>query len=151
MPPLDTVIPGSIGLLLTGGAAVWATRLLVLALSARGWTQSSGTVLSSYVQERRQRYGSYGRVRIKYQFDALGRTHSGTRVFFGDAMEGNYAVCQDLVAKYSVGAQVIVFHRPEDPAMCCLEPRADMRAWLLAPFAWVMAGVILKALLFGEP
>lgn len=147
MPPLERLLPGSVGLLLCLAAAVWATVQLALALAAKGWSQSSGVITGAHVAERRTRNGVSGRLELAYRWEAGGRTRTGTRVFFGDGLEGNLGVCRELAARYPVGAQVTVFH---SGAQSCLQPRADLRVWLLAPFAWGMAALIAHAVLFGE-
>ncbi|MFZ5446071.1 MAG: DUF3592 domain-containing protein [Myxococcota bacterium] len=147
MPPLDALIPGSIGVLLCGGAGAWATLQLGRALAAKGWPQSDGIVTAVHVEERRSRNGPSGRLHLSYRWDEGGRTRTGGRVFFGDGLEGNLAVCRALAERYPAGAHVTVYH---SGAQSCLEPRASLRLWLLAPGAWTLAALIARAALIGE-
>jgi hypothetical protein len=45
---------------------------------------------------------------------------------------------------------VTVRVHPRRPELCTLEPRADLRVWLFFVGCAVMAGVIARAVVFGE-
>lgn len=141
MPPLDEVIPGSIGVLLClGGLAVFL-RLVGLGLASKGWAETKGRVTHSVLEMRRGRNGRSYRARISYAFD--GKT--GRRIYFGDFFEANQAIAEELVKKYPVGKEIAVFH---SGGQSCLERRIDLRVWLFlfgcAGLAAVIAGTFLR-------
>lgn len=142
--PLDQLIPGLIGTTLCLAGAVGFARLALLSWSAKGWQEAPGEVVHSVVESRSSRNnGRSFRARIRYRFGST----TGARVYFGDFLEGNQAVAEDLVKRYPLGAKVTVWHAPGNPAQSCLERRADLRVWLFLVFLSGMTVVIAGALL----
>lgn len=142
--PLDQLIPGLIGTTLCLAGAVAFGRLAWLGRSASGWQQAQGEVVHSVVESRSSRNsGRSFRARIRYRFGST----TGARVYFGDFLEGNQHVAEDLVKRYPLGAKVTVWHAPGDPAQSCLERRIDKRVWLFLIFLSGMTVVIGLALL----
>ncbi len=87
---------------------------------ASTWPSTLGTVTESRIQMRSNSEGgrtSYPLVRYTYQ--VMERSYQSQKVVPGMDVGGSGA--QKVVARYPVGAQVMVYYNPEDPSEALLE------------------------------
>ncbi|HSL31612.1 MAG TPA: DUF3592 domain-containing protein [Anaerolineales bacterium] len=94
------------------------TRRKVAAAGA--WPSTLGTVEESRIQMRSNSDGgrtSYPLVRYSYQ--VMGRPYQSQKIMPGMDVGGSGA--QKVVARYPVGAQVMVYYNPENPSEALLE------------------------------
>ncbi|MDQ2692644.1 MAG: DUF3592 domain-containing protein [Chloroflexota bacterium] len=87
---------------------------------ASTWLSTLGTVTESRIQMRSNSEGgrtSYPLVRYTYQ--VMERSYQSQKVVPGMDVGGSGA--QKVVARYPVGAQVMVYYNPEDPSEALLE------------------------------
>lgn len=151
LPPLDSLIPGAIGLGLCGGAAIGCGRLALLGTLARRWPQAQGEITHCGVRRvRNRRSGTAVRTVVEYRFLVDGRAVTGRRIFFGDLVEAWLGVPEDRRRALDVGTRVTVWHHPTRPELCALEPRVDARVWVLLAAGAGLALLILRELLAGE-
>jgi len=91
--------------------------------AAQSWSSTMGTVLMSTIQIKRT-----GRSRsevpvVVYQYQVNGQVHQGQTIkageqFFNVRVMGQ---AQATIARYPVGAQVMVYYNPTNPAESALE------------------------------
>jgi hypothetical protein len=95
---------------------------------ARRWPQTPGRITKSALQARRTKFQREAtRVdnipAVEYEFTVAGRSYVGTRI----NLNTEYALVDvgAMVAKYPVGAVVMVHYNPADPVDCILDPDAN--------------------------
>jgi hypothetical protein len=116
-------------------ATVFGLREVYRAWDSRTWPAAEGVVRTSSVRHEADAHHSNSPgtqvAEIRYEFTADGRTHSGTRVAFGDYSSSDSAHAQGLVDRYPAGTVVTVHYRPDNPDVCVLEPGVKGQAWFL--------------------
>jgi hypothetical protein len=115
-------------------------RLRTVAL-ARFWPQARGTVVTARVVEREDEGVTLFAPEITYTFEVGGKSFTATRVGPEEVETSARQVAQAVVDRYSAGATVSVFHAPNEPLVCLLEPGISM-ASLIIP----LTGVVLSGL-----
>ena len=91
--------------------------------AAQTWPGTMGTVLSSSVQSRRSGNSTSTYPVVIYQYQVSGQTYQGQTIkageqFFSVRIMGD---AQATVARYPIGAQVMVYYNPADPKESALE------------------------------
>lgn len=91
--------------------------------AVKEWRSTLGMITASAL-ERRSRgtnrgYANYAAVRYSYQVG--GQTYQGTCFDLGSAVSGKGA--KKVIARYPVGAEVMVFYNPQNPSEAVLERR----------------------------
>lgn len=108
------------------------------------WPSTMGTVNSSYLESRSSSEGgSTNYPVVQYSYQISGQTYQGSKLAPGPEVGGTGA--GKVVARYPVGAQVMVFYNPENPSDAVLERKAPAQwlMWLLLiVFDCVLCGVI---------
>ena len=92
-------------------------------LEAQSWSSTMGVVISSTIQVR---YTSRSRSEIPivvYQYQVDGKSFQGQTIKAGEQFLNIrlYGDAQKTVDRYPVGAQVMVYFDPENPAQSALE------------------------------
>jgi hypothetical protein len=96
---------------------IFVTRRKVA--QASSWTSTMGTVTFSTVERRSSSDGySYYPV-VNYSYQVMGQPHQGNKIVPGPAVGGSGA--NKVVARYPVGAQVMVYYDPNNPSDAVLE------------------------------
>jgi hypothetical protein len=113
--------------------AIFATRRKMKAV--QGWSSTMGMVLASYLERRRSsnNRGSTNYPVVQYSYAINGQMYQGGRIAPGPEVGGTGA--GRVVERYPVGAQVMVFYDPNNPAEAVLEKKA--------PAQWIMWLVLL--------
>ena len=103
---------------------------------ASGWPSTMGTVTESRIQMRSNSEG--GRTSypfVQYAYQVMGRSYRGEKVMPGIDVGGSGA--QKVVARYPVGAQVLVYYDPEKASEALLERGMPGHIkWL-----WIILGI----------
>jgi len=91
--------------------------------AAQTWPGTMGTVLSSSVQSRRSGNSTSTYPVVIYQYQVSGQTYQGQTIkageqFFSVRIMGD---AQATVARYPIGAQVMVYYNPTNPKESALE------------------------------
>jgi hypothetical protein len=139
-----------VGLVVLG----WGLRNLTKAAQSDDWPTAEGQIVSSEVRTSRNsssgKNGSSGpsyRADISYRYSVNGASYTGDRVAYGDYGSGNPSHAREIVDRYPAGRDVKVYHDPEKPAECVLEPGTKPQAFILptvgAVFALVGFGMLI--------
>jgi hypothetical protein len=91
---------------------------------AAAWPQAGGRILASRVDTRYDSSDDGTSVKqepvLEYEFSVGGTKYRGTRISIGEDTGG--ANLAATLVRYPVGATVMVFYDPKNPANCVLEP-----------------------------
>ena len=108
------------------------------------WPSTMGTVNTSYLERRSSSEGgSTNYPVVQYSYQVSGQTYHTTKLAPGPEVGGTGA--GKVVARYPVGAQVMVFYNPQNPSEAVLERKAPAQwlMWLLLiVFDCALCGVI---------
>ena len=91
--------------------------------AAQDWSSTMGVVITSTVQVKRS-YKSRSEIPVVvYQYQVDGKPYTGQVVKAGEQFFSVriYGDAQKTVARYPVGAQVMVYYNPANPAESALE------------------------------
>lgn len=91
--------------------------------AAQVWPQTTGTVLFSTIQIRRQARSRSEVPVVSYQYQVGGQLYQGQRIRAGDQFASIRVSgdAQKTIARYPAGATVVVFYNPANPAEAALE------------------------------
>lgn len=78
---------------------------------------------------------------VAYEYEVNGKKYSGTRIAVGDLWRGDRSVVVEIVGRYPCGCSVSVFHDPENPSACVLEPGVRGQTWFLSAIGAVFMAV----------
>ena len=97
---------------------------LLQARRAAAWPQAAGRITRSEVAARHRQHSDrptevINEPAIEYEFTANGAKYTGTRISIGEDSGG--ANTEATLARYPVGATVMVHYDPADPGNCVLE------------------------------
>jgi hypothetical protein len=99
---------------------------------AQRWTRSPAKVVVATASTRCTRVCVH-MLDIVYRYEALGREHTGTRVWFGDPSLPTKVAAEQMVAEFAPGKAIEVFVDPEDPDEAALfVGRPGPRTWVTA-------------------
>jgi len=133
---LITIVVFFFAILITDGillAIIFVTRQKVK--EAAGWTSTMGTVLLSTIQYRRSNNGTSAYPVVQYSYEVLGRTYQGNKIMPGPEVGGSGT--HKIVARYPMGAQVMVYYDPNAPSNSVLE--RDMPGYV----KWLWIAIVL--------
>jgi hypothetical protein len=89
------------------------------------------------------RSGPETRIRIRYRYQAGGRTHEAERIYPGPIGSGSGD--RELLARFLVGTRTTAWHHPRDPARAFLLPEHSFLPYLIflgaSPLAALAAGI----------
>lgn len=92
------------------------------------WPSTLGSVTASYLERRASgKNGSTNYPVVHYAYQVGRQPYQGRKIAPGPEVGGSGAA--KVVARYPVGAQVMVFYNPQDPADAVLERKAPAQ-WL---------------------
>jgi hypothetical protein len=149
-PLLERLIPGSIGILITGGAGLYFVREIVRGFLSRSWPTVPGVITRSQRTEVQQKRGLLAKAWIEYRYEVDDQVTFGQRVCFGDQLTGNSSVVNERLRECPVGKAVQVRVNPRNWKDSTLLPRVTFMVWFWAILGCALAGVILNAVIFGE-
>jgi hypothetical protein len=138
---LVLLILGIIGLVLL----ILYFRSLAQLREAEGWPAIQGTVVESWVR-RSETTDSDGSTtyhyypEIHYRYQLIGSEYQGNRISFGLKRGLNRPAAEKVVAKYPVGANVMIYYQPDKPDNAILE-RSVSRAPLVMGIGFILAGI----------
>ena len=108
------------------------------------WPSTLGTVNASYLERRSSSEGgSTNYPVVQYSYQVGGQAYQGIKIAPGPEVGGTGA--GKVVTRYPAGAQVMVFHNPQNPSEAVLERKAPAQwlMWLiLVVFDIALCGVI---------
>ena len=108
------------------------------------WPSTMGTVLMSTLERRySSESGTVDYPVVQYSYQVGGKNYQGSRLAPGPEVGGTGA--GKVVARYPIGAQVMVFYNPQNPTEAVLERKAPAQwiMWLiLIVFDIALCGVI---------
>jgi hypothetical protein len=107
------------------------------------WPSTMGVVQMSTIEQRSSEDGYTDYPVVQYSYQVGGQSYQSMKLAPGPEVGGSGA--RGVVAKYPVGAQVMVFYNPQNPSDAVLERKAPAMwlMWLLlVVFNCVLCGVI---------
>lgn len=108
------------------------------------WPSTMGSVIASRLEQRSSSEGGYTNYPVvQYSYQVSGQAYQSYKLAPGPEVGGTGA--GKVVARYPVGAQVMVFYNPQNPSEAVLETKAPAQwlMWLmLILFDCVLCGVI---------
>lgn len=107
------------------------------------WPSTMGTVQMSTIERRSSDDGYTDYPVVQYSYQVNGQAYQSTKRAPGPEVGGTGA--RGVIAKYPVGAQVMVFYNPQNHSDAVLETKAPAQwlMWLLLViFDCVLCGVI---------
>lgn len=108
------------------------------------WPSTMGTVHGSYLERRSSSEGGYTNYPVvQYSYQVSGQAYQGVKIAPGPEVGGTGA--GKVIARYPIGAQVMVFYNPQKPSDAVLETKAPAQwlMWLLLIiFDIALCGVI---------
>ncbi len=97
------------------------------------WHSTIGAVVNSHLERRSSDDGSTNYPVVQYSYQVSGQTYQSAKLAPGPEVGGTGA--GRVVARYPVGAQVVVFYDPQNPSDAVLERKA--------PALWVMVFLLV--------
>ena len=127
-------------LLCSGGALlILALRNFYRGSAARNWTQTTGTILRSFVLvEEGSEGGETYRPKVEYEYKYQGVGYRGNRLRFGQTVHWNRKQAEQIIALFQEGSTVPVFVDPSKPKDAVL-----IRGTSMGNLAIAAAGLIL--------
>lgn len=107
------------------------------------WPTTMGTVTNSFVEQRSDSEGTTSYPVVQYSYQVGGQSYQSSKRAPGMEVGGTGA--RSVVARYPVGAQVMVFYDPQKPSDAVLERSAPAQwlMWLiLVIFDCTLCGII---------
>ncbi len=107
------------------------------------WPSTMGTVSASFLEQRSDSEGTTNYPVVQYSYQVGGQTYQSSKRAPGMEVGGTGA--GSVIARYPVGAQVMVFYDPQKPSDAVLERKAPAQwlMWLLLViFDVVLCGII---------
>jgi hypothetical protein len=145
---LYTQIAVAVCLLIFAGFAYNLLRLRRQMKASSAWIKSEGNIIASeakiplsHTSDDQDDVDAF----IRYRFVVGGQTHESGRIKFGGQPMMSRALADALVAKYPVGASVVVYYDPQNPENAVLEPRK--RDNLIVQFVFTVVFGAVAALL----
>lgn len=93
------------------------------------WPSTMGTVINSFLEQRSSSEGGTTDYPVvQYSYQVAGQTYQSSKRAPGMEVGGTGA--RGVVARYPVGAQVMVFYDPQKPSDAVLERKAPAQ-WLM--------------------
>ena len=121
---------------------------VLIAIESTEWPRTNATVISSSIKwysSASARGRTQHRAEIQYEFFVLKSRYSGTlRHTSPDAGEANR-----LVERYPKGKQIIVYYKPDKPAVNLLEPGLRLSTFIM-PFGgliFIVPGILMAIFL----
>jgi len=119
-------------------AMYFGCRNLYRASDSIIWPTAEGVIRQSSVEYHRDKKGAGTyHAKIMYDFVVNGTTFSGDRIAFGDYGSNNPSHARRIVNKYPEGENVAVYHMPNNPEVCVLEPGVKGQVWLIPAFGLI--------------
>ncbi len=122
-------------------------RNILHGLNSRNWPITEGKVVHSGVQAHQSMDDdgdistTYG-ASIQYSYNVSGQEIQGTRRSFTDMRTNSVRRAEQILARYPQDSSVTVYHHPDKPSLCVLEPGVEW--WMYA-----LMLIVLGLLVFG--
>lgn len=144
-------------LLAVAGACivVWGSLSIVKAKESVNWPTAEGIVVNSSVEDSKHSNEttkkSVYHANVVYEFIVNGTEYSSNRVAFGDYGSGKISHADEIVSRYPVGMDVLVYYRSDKPKVCLLEPGLKLQSFYVLGFGLVflITGVLFFFFLPG--
>lgn len=135
-------------IVLGAGFSVWGWTLIDDARSTLFWPIVNGTVthskVTSYVSSSEGKSTQMYSADVRYRYIINGTAYSSGRVSLGDSSTSNSGGKKEIVMRYALGQQVLVYYDPVSPDESLLEPGPAFITYI--PFAFgllcMISGVI---------
>ena len=135
LTPVAILIYGVLGILLLGQFGTQPLNYL----RTMGWQQVPGTIISSEVEDAWDTTGERYGARVVYTYEVDGITYEGNQLDLrGTTYVGNRQDAAELLIPYPVGASVMPYVNPDDPARSVLDRSLPGAIW-----AFVGLGIAL--------
>src|SRR5689334_8991287 len=103
----------------SGAAGAWlvglAARNLVKGWRSRGWSQTLGTLVRSFVLVDKSDDGEGYTPQVEYEYNVAGAKYVGKRLRYGQIGNASRKKAERVIERYRAGAQVVVWFNPEKP------------------------------------
>ncbi|MGE9266488.1 MAG: DUF3592 domain-containing protein [Verrucomicrobiales bacterium] len=96
-----------------------------------GWMETEGLILESRVESHHDSDGTTYGAEVRYSYRVKDAEFEGSRISYGDYSSSNHGRAKEIVARYPVGAEVVVYVDPADIKKAVLEPGMSGGVWLL--------------------
>jgi len=128
------------------GLLLWGGYEINRAYESRGWPNTQGTIMSSYIKKENRkdsnnRYRTTYYPRVKYQYQVEGKYYSCNRIAFGGVSVGKRSKAKKVVDRYPSGKKVTVYYNPQDPGVGVLKAGFSWGALLAFLFGLVFFGL----------
>ena len=135
-------------IVLGAGFSVWGWELIDDARSTLFWPIVNGTVthseVTSYVSSSEGKSTQMYSADVRYRYTINGTPYSSGRVSLGDSSTSSSGGKEEIVMRYAMGQQVLVYYDPVTPGESLLEPGPAFITYI--PFAFgllcMISGVI---------
>jgi hypothetical protein len=133
------------------GALIFLVVKIIEARRTSRWPQVHGRIIKSGMEARyEQRIDEATSVKnvaaVEYEFSVLGKKWNGNRVnVFGDSSSADAAA---TLARYSVGAMVLIHYDPTNPSNCVLEQELPKDFGKGCAFSLAILAVVIGAVIF---
>jgi hypothetical protein len=122
----------------------YATRLLVKSNRAKSWPTVQGTVLDSRIRES---YSSgeekSEQIYILYEYAVNGESLRSSVWRLGNVSTSSRSkIAKEILARYPIGARVMVRVNPENPKDAVLEPGSVPWVWFFFGFIFFVVGAL---------
>ena len=150
MPPLDKLIPGTIGAALLGTVLFLSGRTLLKAFASRRWPAVEGRITRSEIsfKVRGRNFDAeknrFYTANIAYEYFVDGVACKGTRTRFGSWLDTTGKTARELVRKYHAGTPVMVRYNPRKPQESTLETRPSFFVWLAFGLGSLIALLVIS-------
>ena len=92
--------------------------------AALSWPAVQGKIKSSRIHYDSSRRKDDGTPWVEYTYDVDGKAYKCMNISPDGMLTNNQQQAEDLVARYSKGADVIVYYNPSNPSKACLEKKS---------------------------
>jgi hypothetical protein len=135
LAPAAIIIYGLVGALLLGQFGGSALNYL----RSMGWEQVPGTVISSEVRDEWDTTGDRYAGHVVYTYEVNGVTYEGNQLDLrGPLYVGNREDAERLLTPYPVGASVMPYVDPANPARAVLDRSLPSAIWVFAGLGSVL-------------
>ena len=127
------------------GITVYGTCILAKSAKAKSWPTAQGKIVDSRLRELRDSDGSSYEAYILYEYWVDGVAHQSNVWRLGVGSSSFTGSAKKAIARYPIGASVMVYFNPDRPADAMLEP--GKASWAMFCFGLISFIVGMNAFL----
>jgi hypothetical protein len=115
------------------------------AKASMNWNRTNGIIIESYFFQRMSGDDQILDYKLKYQFDILGNTYIGNKLYFR-TMDGDHV---NYEKKYFPGKEIIVYYNPKNIKESVLEPGVSSNIYILMLIGFFAFSIGLLIMMFA--